>query len=496
MPTTNWRVVIPNRPDLDRFKPKDGKIFSRFKSDDEESPSASKKLKSDHHNLIVVEDSPKPTSSSFPKPIKKKPKSKTIKSKPKPKPLKNNNSKDLSPDPDSDSDINDIKLSDYSEPETKLREREPKKKLKRLNKYKKAREKSNKSKALKKQVHSKRIVPDSDGENDPQITKEKTDSDSSDSDSESDSDDDDSSSGSTGTGSFSETEFIVNDLATDADRSRNQKQMEHLLPGAFKRTKQDNQTHFKLVCEYLIHHAILPQIDWRKRRTEYDESCKHLESHFQIYGAQTTESAGWTQKFRSELKSRPFIAELHNPQGGRGCGACHNQTKYSKKILKLSGKPYSTYNLKPHNTSSSDSDDDSDDDSSSSKDEGKQHTFKLDSKLIQVSKNCTRVISGEDCAKRAMEYHFFKHWMIYLLKNLKARIKPIIETRSLLKTQYRHKDPVPNADKLRMIKQEIREIIHDVITNNSSGPVCLDSLDTLYFSYVNRLSRAKKNYAS
>ncbi|KAI9615553.1 hypothetical protein H4Q26_011494 [Puccinia striiformis f. sp. tritici PST-130] len=466
MPTTNWRVVIPNRPDLDRFKPKDGKIFSRFKSDDEESPSASKKLKSDHHNLIVVEDSPKPTSSSFPKPIKKKPKSKTIKSKPKPKPLKNNN------------------------------KREPKKKLKRLNKYKKAREKSNKSKALKKQVHSKRIVPDSDGENDPQITKEKTDSDSSDSDSESDSDDDDSSSGSTGTGSFSETEFIVNDLATDADRSRNQKQMEHLLPGAFKRTKQDNQTHFKLVCEYLIHHAILPQIDWRKRRTEYDESCKHLESHFQIYGAQTTESAGWTQKFRSELKSRPFIAELHNPQGGRGCGACHNQTKYSKKILKLSGKPYSTYNLKPHNTSSSDSDDDSDDDSSSSKDEGKQHTFKLDSKLIQVSKNCTRVISGEDCAKRAMEYHFFKHWMIYLLKNLKARIKPIIETRSLLKTQYRHKDPVPNADKLRMIKQEIREIIHDVITNNSSGPVCLDSLDTLYFSYVNRLSRAKKNYAS
>jgi hypothetical protein len=86
-------------------------------------------------------------------------------------------------------------------------------------------------------------------------------------------------------------------------------------------------------------------------------------------------------------------------------------------MITSQGKPYHPDTLNPEkqrkksDRSDSDSENDSEDDdedSSSSEivEEDKQHKYKL--QLLQIKKNSATVISGENCADRAVEYHFFK----------------------------------------------------------------------------------------
>ncbi|KAA1105056.1 hypothetical protein PGTUg99_014776 [Puccinia graminis f. sp. tritici] len=521
------KVVIPSRPDLDRFKPANGKIFDTFKTDpsdqkleepvkskttskkkDPELPesSSSKKIKSNHSSPIqAVERKPKKAHLSKSSKSAKTSKPAAVKKK---RPSKNE-----SPDPDEDSDIGDIVLSDYEEPETKLREREPVER-KRFAKLRKLRKQLKKKKSINKEVNSKRIVPDSDVEVEGAPSKSATKPEKShDDDDDDDDSEEESENGSSSEDGSSETdeeererkqeEFIVDDLATVAQKNRAQRRIDTYMPVMFRSGKLDNRTHFMVVCEYLIHHIILPQIDWRQCREDYDQSCKHLETYFHSYGVQPLESSGWTLKFRTQLMSRPYIYEQYNHQGGKGCGACRNRTKFSRKILLLAGIPYNPYNLNPikpkrssesgSETGNEDEDEEDDDewDSEIEEDEGKQHKFKLDPDLMHITKKSARLISGEDCAKRAMEYHFFKHWKMHLLKKLKKLIKPLREQTPALKKNYRYSDPKPSPDRLRLMKREIRGLCQSVEADKT-----LSNLDNLYNHFISRLNKIRQTYVN
>jgi len=442
----NFHLIIHHRPDLDRFKPANGKIFDSFPT----SPYDS----TDPLDDIIIEptnpkkrdsDTPKLSSSKKPKPILESPQINIIESKPKrspphkkvsSKPPKKKTSrasikdktKDQSPDPDEDEDIDDIALSDYSEPETKLRARKTTKHHRKLAKLRKAREKITKKKAITKEINSRRIVPDSDVE----MEGEEEASGSNDKDSD-DSDSEDSSSASTsersgsgGSDESSDTDeenFIVNDMSTEAEKKQVKRRIDLHMPHQFRVAKQDDLSHFKVACRYLIHHILLPQVNWRTEIPEFNESCKHLDEFFHAQAVMTLETMSWTADFRRELQKRPYITSQDYRHSSKGCGACHNQSKFSKNFLRLSGKAYSPITLNPvkekkeaddsgsdSGANNDDDDDDDDDDDGGSSDSGppveqdKQHKFKLE--LIKVTAKCTTVISGQNCAERALEYHF------------------------------------------------------------------------------------------
>ncbi|PLW53265.1 hypothetical protein PCANC_07468 [Puccinia coronata f. sp. avenae] len=562
------KVVIPLRPDLDRFKPSDGKILAFFPAEplddskiavdherkrelDSLKPcSSTKKPKSNHSSPdpVVVERKPKINSTDSVK-VERKPKitspdsakverkpkitppdSAVVERKPKisssdsvvvernpkitslkssSKPKKKNRrrpgTKDQSPDPDEDEDINDLALSDYSEPETKLRERGPKGKQKELAKLKKARKMINKKKALSKEINSKRIVPDSDGEI--EVGAKGNGSNDKDSDDDSSNDSDEESSSGSGSEESSETtdeeQFIVDDMKTQAEMKRVKRQMDIHMPSHFRADKLDDISHFKIACNYLIHHMILPQIDWRKDTPEFDQSCKHMDDLIHTRATITLETSAWTVEFRRQLNTRPYITSSDYRHASKGCGACHVQTKFSKKILRITGKPYHPDTLNPEkqrkksDRSDSDSENDSEDDnedSSSSEivEEDKQHKYKL--QLLQIKKNSATVISGENCADRAVEYHFFKHWKFGLIKSLKDLVQPFRENHPLNK-QYQHNERIPNPDLVRTIKREIRLMFQNLDDPSRSPIQGKSSLERLYDVFLARLNKVKRIYA-
>lgn len=522
-------VKINARPDLDRFKPVSGKII------DPPTPTSPadlhSKLRSPPDSKDVILDVSqssiqsqkkldgagsrssikKPPTSKTPKPRKRKP-SLSSSSKPK-KRHPSRSPTDESPDPDQDSDINDLRLSDFEEPETKLRDRENESRSK-FAKLRRARKRTSKKRLLQKELLSKRIVPDSDIEvedHHPRGSTSRTQVDKrlKPEDTDSDSDASTATSCSSGSDSSSETdkeelrrkdkEFIVDDMATSAQKLRVQRQIEHVMPSKFRISKKDNLAHFKTVCEYLVHHSILPQIDWRKRRYEFDESCKHLDDLFQTRAVTPLESSAWILAFRKELKTRPYIAELTHSKGGLGCSACNNRTKLSKKLIRLTGQEYSIFTLNPieveprkRRISSSDSDLIEDDSGGSSSgkslEEDVKHKVKLDSHVFRDD-NKVDFICGEDCAKRAVEYHFFKHWKINLLKPIKSKVSKVLdeEDNKIIAKKYKYKDKIPNPDRLKLLKREIRRIF-DLIDQDRSDLNSSLYIDNLYQKFINRLN--------
>jgi len=380
----------------------------------------------------------------------------------------------------------------------------------------KAREKITKKKAITKEINSRRIVPDSDVE----MEGEEEASGSNDKDSD-DSDSEDSSSASTsersgsgGSDESSETDeenFIVNDMSTEAEKKQVKRRIDLHMPHQFRVAKQDDLSHFKVACRYLIHHILLPQVNWRTEIPEFNESCKHLDEFFHAQAVMTLETMSWTADFRRELQKRPYITSQDYRHSSKGCGACHNQSKFSKNFLRLSGKAYSPITLNPvkekkeADDSGSDSgannndddDDDDDDDDGGSSDSGppveqdKQHKFKLE--LIKVTAKCTTVISGQNCAERALEYHYFKHWKFYVMKRLREQIEPLRETESRARRAYKHTSGIPAPHVLKARKREAWELFRK-LDDPASSPFNKSVLEHLYHQTLSRLNNAKKKF--
>ncbi|KNZ58549.1 hypothetical protein VP01_190g2, partial [Puccinia sorghi] len=588
-----FNLIIRQRPDLDRFKPANGKIFDSLlaspydsNTDDLDHPtmieptnakkrepdtpklSSSKKPKSVLESpQIKIESKPKisPRKKSPSKPQKKKPCRPPIKnkdqspdtdqeddmddiitlpqispkSKPPPKSQKKKSSrsstkdKDQSPDPDEDEDIDDIALSDYSEPETKLRAREPAGQRRKFAGLRKARKMITKKKALTKEINSRRIVPDSDIE----IEGDKNASDSNDKDSD-DEDSQDSKSTTEGSGSGSEESseideenFIVNDMSTEAEKKQVKRRIDLHMPHQFRVSKQDDMSHFKVACQFsppipttttpsgkLMMHFLRLCLSRRNRQAtntpEFNESCKHLDELFHAQAIITLEyvqpptvTSSWTVEFRRELNIRPYITSHDYRHSSKGCGACHNQTKISKNFLRLTvslGKPYSPSTLNPEQQEKKSDDSDSnsdvncgeDDDDDESSDSGppieqdKQHKFKL--QLIKITPKYTTVISGENCAERALEYHYFKHWKLYLMKKLRDLIEPLRDEESK-KKRYKPTSRIPPTDTLKALKREGWEIFKK-LDDPASSPFNKSSLERLYQQCISRLNKAKKKF--
>ncbi|OAV95455.1 hypothetical protein PTTG_04634 [Puccinia triticina 1-1 BBBD Race 1] len=542
-----FKLVIPCRPDLDRFKPADGKIFddvcrasddlgdpieilNTVKKDEPDIPKAFASRPSDEIDAPVeILETAKKNEPDFPKPSSSK-KIKSNQSSPiavvKPKrraslpesskpgknskPVKKHRARSVkkkSTNPAEDPDRDDLDYSEKEEVDSRLRQKEPPGR-KKFAKLRKLRSQLIKKKSISKEVNSKRIVPDSDIEIESGPGKSTAQVDDSD---DEDSEDDSSGSGSGDSSSETdeeerkrkEAEFIVDDLRTKAQKKRAQRQIETFMPDIFKNTKLDNRSHFRVVCEYLIYHSILPQIEWRKIKKDFDNSCKHLDDYFNSHGVQALDSAGWTQVFRNELMSRPFITEQPLRQARLGCAACRNRTKYSKKVIQLQGKPYSPDTLKPlkpkqisrDSSSDGESEEEEGTDESSEiedgEDEGKQHKFKLNPDLMQITPECSTLASGEDCAKRSKEYHFFKHWKFYLLKDLKPILKPHRDKNAILRREYQHSDPEPNDGQLGLIEREIRKAFQTIQADQTH-----QNLDNLFHRFNTRLNQAKKTYAT
>ncbi|WAQ88664.1 hypothetical protein PtA15_10A83 [Puccinia triticina] len=493
-----FKLVIPCRPDLDRFKPADGKIFddvcrasddlgdpieisNTVKKDEPDIPKAFASRPSDEIDAPVeILETAKKNEPDFPKPSSSK-KIKSNQSSPiavvKPKrraslpesskpgknskPVKKHRARSVkkkSTNPAEDPDSDDLDYSEKEEVDSRLRQKEPPGR-KKFAKLRKLRSQFIKKKSISKEVNSKRIVPDSDIE--------------------------------------------IESGPGKTQKKRAQRQIETFMPDIFKNTKLDNRSHFRVVCEYLIYHSILPQIEWRKIKKDFDNSCKHLDDYFNSHGVQALDSAGWTQVFRNELMSRPFITEQPLRQARLGCAACRNRTKYSKKVIQLQGKPYSPDTLKPlkpkqisrDSSSDGESEEEEGTDESSEiedgEDEGKQHKFKLNPDLMQITPECSTLASGEDCAKRSKEYHFFKHWKFYLLKDLKPILKPHRDKNAILRREYQHSDPEPNDGQLGLIEREIRKAFQTIQADQTH-----QNLDNLFHRFNTRLNQAKKTYAT
>ncbi|KAI8449497.1 hypothetical protein BY996DRAFT_6418404 [Phakopsora pachyrhizi] len=309
-------------------------------------------------------------------------------------------------------DEDDLFLSDYSEPETKLRERDPKESRRRLSALLKSRRALKKTKILKKEFLLKKIIPDSEDENQvDEHLRAANSSDESESESESESETDEEER------ERKQKEFIVDDIkdATRAQRIELERQKRQ-IPNRLKNNCSNSQ-HFSIACDYLTHKLVLPRVNWRKKVPEYDESCKHLENSIMARPLQVLESAGWTNRFRDELRARPYLTVQVNLVGKPGCGACNKKEKPGDHSVFLRGKKYDprTLNHLQPTVHVIDDDDESGIDSFSdvsTLDGHRRVESGLDKSHIITSHDATTFLCGRDCATRAEKYHYFKPFLL------------------------------------------------------------------------------------
>ncbi|MBW0479704.1 hypothetical protein O181_019419 [Austropuccinia psidii MF-1] len=431
----SFSVLVRSRPDLNFFKPPNGRIY--------DCPFT------DSIQPIVISSPPSPQ--KFHKPSKKpaKPIKKKKKHSPKPakisKSLKHKKRRKQQKILENSEDEDDLFLSDYSEPETKLRERDSAARSK-FAIIRKARKQMSKKAIIKKEVNSRRILPDSEDE-DQKLPSSETDSySSSETESETESETDEEER------KRQEEEFIIDDMATTDQKAKIMKQVRKIMPAQFTATKRENLDHFKIACEFIILHLILPQLDWRKKRQIFHDSCKHLEDFFQSRALSFLDSPAWIARFKSELDSRPFVAEIIHTKGGTGCSACNNRTKASKKIVKLYGPKYNSLTLKeivaPSESSSSGDDDSIDSYSDVSTLDGRKTQATLEGHIKDTG-NAIEFVCGQDCASKAVNYHYFKHWKLYHLRILKGEVE-----KHWPKKLFKPKDPLPDSKELKQIKRD------------------------------------------
>lgn len=153
-----------------------------------------------------------------------------------------------SEEPDDTEDVDDLSLSDFSAPETKLRDRGSK--FDKFAKFRKTRKASTHQRLLKKAILSKRVVPDTDSENEV-VAKSETAS--------TESQDEDLGTDDVLEGTISPTsdeeeqrfqeEFLVDDISTQAEAERVQQEVAEAMPNTFRMSTYDNLAHYKTVCQ-------------------------------------------------------------------------------------------------------------------------------------------------------------------------------------------------------------------------------------------------------
>lgn len=501
-----FRLVVPPRPDLEKFKPPDGPqaytpvraaTTKRTKGNHSLGASTSTRPRARKHSEdsegddVLLSDLSSsmishavPSASASTRSTKKKS-------------SKSNTPKNIHPhhtsrgssnkrkggarthseEPDADQD--DLFLSDFSEPETKFREREPEARMK-FAKLRRARKQTDKNRAIKKRIFSQRIVPDSDA--DSNFSGQQSDSEDgctteSDSETESETDEEER--------KRKEKEFIVDDMATKEQQMKVQKRMDTFMPACFRNVKQDNLSHFSVVCQYLVHRILMPHISWRARRAQFDYSCKHLDDFFQTRCLQILDSAAWIERFRSELRSRPFITVVNLRTPIRGCAACNCRARNGNSGVKLHGQTYNPVTLNPipkqqpaERSETSDDDIDSYSDTSTLPDKPKTYM----ETHIKTGNDWTEFICGPDCARRAADYHYFKHWQITTLRHLKREIDALRGGKATLKIE----DPKPEKEAIVKLTKEAKELYKTL----EKGTMISD----LFARMISRQDSAQKAY--
>ncbi|EGG04551.1 uncharacterized protein MELLADRAFT_88739 [Melampsora larici-populina 98AG31] len=409
--------IVKARPDLNCFKPPDSILHDKAYWDEfltpvnEECPSSQNNAP---HNppTSPPESIENPTSGpsselSHKKRSKRRPSSKANRGKPKRraslhdsddepiiskarhKPTKSKR-RTLSESSDNEDDVDDLFLSDYSEPETKLRSKNELNT--KYSKFRKNRHVHSQKRAMTKEVLSRRIVPDSEDEDQTRPALEPSGSEST---SEEESSTDDSLTDKDEIAKR-DAEFIVNDMADKAKAVRIQKQLAANIPTQFQMNNLDDLGNFKLVCRYLLNRIFLPHTNWWKRASAYRQSYARISTAVIGPRISLLDSAAWIPVFRQALQCRPRIIKSLLNQHRVGCDACNNRTKHSTFTIILNGHKYHNINL---DRISSDSSSESSDDS----DAPPTKKFRSANQPDQY-----KFICGQDCATKAFEFHHFK----------------------------------------------------------------------------------------
>ncbi|KAH9813243.1 hypothetical protein DFH28DRAFT_1083674 [Melampsora americana] len=463
------RFIVKARPDLDRFKPPDSILhdktyWAEFLTPVNEVSSSIQDTVP--HNPPT--SPPESIGSSHSGPSSEPRHKEHPKRRPPPKARRNPHKpkrRISSESSDPKDDVDDLFLSDYSEPETKLRSRTESNS--KYSRFRKVRHVHSQKRAMTKELLSRRIVPDSEDEE--QI---KPDLDSSGSSSTSEGED---SSDESVTDkeeiARKEADFIVNDLADATNAARLKKRLAASLPPQFQRNTLDNLGNFKLVCRYLLNRIFLPHTDWWKRASSYRQSYQRITTAVIEPRISLLDSAVWIPIFRQALRYRPRIVKTPLKVPCVGCDACNNRTKHSTFILILSGHKYHNINLE---YISSDSSSESSDDS----DAPPTKKFRLADRP-----NDYKFICGQDCATKAFEFHHFKHWHRNLLAQLHSEVKGLYSNRL-----PKPSDSSPSRDQTITLKKQVTRIYNLLDDQNK--------LSMWYNTLVARLDRVERDYAT
>lgn len=481
--------IVRARPDLDRFKPPgsilyDKSYWAKLLTPVNEAGSST------HHTFShnpptsppesIGNSKPGPSSeSSHKKSSKRRSSSKVNRGKPKRR-ASNHDSDDepilsqarrsstkkskrrtLSESSENEEDVDDLFLSDYSEPETKLRSKSESNS--KFSKFRKKRHVHSQKRAMTKEVLSRRIVPDSEDEDQTKPALEPSES-------ESTSEEESSSDGSS-TDKDEIAEFIVNDLPGDAERARMKKQLAANLPTQFQRNTLDNLGHFKLVCRYLLNRIFLPHTDWWKRAHAYRQSYERISTAVIGPRISLLDSAAWIPIFRQVLRNRPSIIKSPLKTPRVGCDVCNNRTKHSTFIIILKGHRYQNINLDRESSDSSS-------DSSNDSDAPPTKQFRTADQPNQY-----RFICGQDCATKAFEFHHFKHWHRNLLAQLHAEVKSLYPNKI-----PKLSDPRPSRDQTIAWKKQVTKIYYLLEEQNKYS--------MWYNTLVARLDKVERDYAT
>ncbi|KAG0149986.1 hypothetical protein CROQUDRAFT_262949 [Cronartium quercuum f. sp. fusiforme G11] len=362
-------------------------------------------------------------------------------------------------------DVDDLTLSDYSEPEQKLREKKNEARSK-FAKLRKARKATSQARMQKKELLSRRIVPDSD-----------VDESSADSSSEDEYSEDESMGSSSVTDKEEmarrEKEFIVDDLANKKNAARIKKQLEQHIPTKFKLVAHDNMAHFKVVCKFLVLSIFLPHRNWLNASAEYRESFnrigKVIHSKMSLIN-----SAAWIPAFKRTLERRRFFSKvILNPQSA-GCDACKNRVKQSSFIVILKGKKYDPETLEILSSDSS-----SEDGYKSNASSSQTPNFRSRHKSNEFRFKC-----GLDCANKAAEFHYCHHWHHYLRRSLLSEVNDHNKGPKPLKES----DGKPSKEEVRMLKKHVDELF-DLLDKK-------ERIQRLYNQMMSRLQQITKDWAT
>ncbi|MBW0509182.1 hypothetical protein O181_048897 [Austropuccinia psidii MF-1] len=326
-------------------------------------------------------------------------------------------------------DENYLSLPDYSEPETKLRRRNSGIRIRRkFDVIRKARKEMNRKAIIRKEVNSKRILPDSEDESQ-KIESNKT------------SETDSYRSSETEGEKVSETDeeerkrkeedFVIDDMPTPRQQRMKFKQMRKLMPEKFRAARKNILDHFKLACQYIIFQLIIPQIKWRNNNPKFDESCS---------------SSTWIPRFRNAMLSRPFMVKSSDALTSWGCAACNYRTKASDMIVQFHGSPYDPFTLREIEPSQR---------STSSKDEDNMDSYS-DISIIDGRKTQAALEGHIHDLQHGLE--FICYWKLYQVRALKKEVVkhwpvPLPDPT----------DPLEKSGKgLKEFKKEVRKIYEKV----------------------------------